>query len=55
MQEITDLVQELRNGLEQMLLAFGEYANSLGLTRREVRDAKEAVGQGLGSEMVQTR
>jgi len=54
-QEITDLVQELRNGLEQMLLAFGEYANSLGLTRREVRDAKEAVGQGLGSEMVQTR
>ena len=54
-QEISDVVQELRNGLEQMLLAFGEYANSLGLTRREVRDAKEAVGKGLGSEMVQTR
>jgi nucleoporin NDC1 len=54
-QEILEVVQELRNGLEQMLLAFGEYANSLGLTRREVRDAKEAVGKGLGSEMVQTR
>ncbi|KAM0711560.1 hypothetical protein Q7P35_000926 [Cladosporium inversicolor] len=54
-QEISEVVQELRNGLEQMLLAFGEYANSLGLTRREVRDAKDAVGKGSGSEMVQTR
>lgn len=54
-QEISDVVQELRNGLEQMLLAFGEYAGSLGLSKREVREAKEAVGKGLGSEMVQTR
>jgi hypothetical protein len=38
-----------------MLLAFGEYAGSLGLSKREVREAKEAVGKGLGSEMVQTR
>jgi len=53
--EISDVVQELRNGLEQMLLAFGEYATSLGLNKREVREAKEAVGKGLGSEMVQTR
>jgi len=53
--EISDVVQELRNGLEQMLLAFGEYAGSLGLSKREVREAKEAVGKGLGSEMVQTR
>lgn len=53
--EISEVVQELRNGLEQMLLAFGEYATSLGLTKREVREAKEAVGKGLGSEMVQTR
>lgn len=53
--EITEVVQDLRNGLEQMLLAFGEYAGSLGLTKREVREAKEAVGKGLGSEMVQTR
>jgi nucleoporin NDC1 len=53
--DISDVVQELRNGLEQMLLAFGEYAGSLGLNKREVREAKEAVGKGLGSEMVQTR
>jgi nucleoporin NDC1 len=53
--EIVDVVQELMNGLEQMLLAFGEYAGSLGLTKREVREAKEAVGKGMGSEMVQTR
>jgi nucleoporin NDC1 len=53
--EISGVVQELRNGLEQMLLAFGEYATSLGLTKREIREAKEAVGKGLGSEMVQTR
>jgi nucleoporin NDC1 len=53
--EIVEVIQELRNGLEQMLLAFGEYAGSLGLTKREVREAKEAVGKGLGSEMVQTR
>lgn len=53
--EVADVIQELRNGLEQMLLAFGEYASSLGLSKREVREAKEAVGKGMGSEMVQTR
>lgn len=52
--EIRELLAELRGLLERMLLAFGEYATSLGLSRKEVREAKEAVGKG-GSEMVQTR
>ena len=53
--EVAELIKEMRSGLEQMLLAFGEYASSLGLSKREVREAKEAVGKGTGSEMVQTR
>lgn len=54
-EEVFELVQDFRNGLEQMLLAFGEYAGSLGLSKKEVREAKDAVGKGLGSEMVQTK
>lgn len=54
-EEVDEVLKELRDSLEGMLLAFGEYAGSLGLSRRELREAKEAVGKGLGSEMVQTR
>lgn len=54
-EEVFELVQDFRNGLEQMLLAFGEYAGSLGLSKKEVREAKDAVGKGLGTEMVQTK
>lgn len=54
-EEIEWLLKEFRDGLEQILLAFGEYANSLGLSKKEVREAKDAVGKGMGSEMVQTR
>ena len=45
----------MRDGLEQMLLAFCEYTGSLGMSKREVKEAKEAVGKGMGSEMLQTR
>jgi nucleoporin NDC1 len=53
--EVDELVTEMRDGLEQMLLAFGEYTGSLGMSKREVKEAKEAVGKGMGSEMLQTR
>jgi nucleoporin NDC1 len=53
--EVDELVREMRDGLEQMLLAFGEYTGSLGMSKREVKEAKEAVGKGMGSEMLQTR
>jgi len=53
--DVTELVGEMRDGLEQMLLAFGEYTSSLGMSKREVKEAKEAVGKGMGSEMLQTR
>jgi nucleoporin NDC1 len=53
--EVDELVREMRDGLEQMLLAFGEYTGSLGMSKQEVKEAKEAVGKGMGSEMLQTR
>jgi len=43
--EVDELVAELRNGLEQIIISFGEYADALGLSRTELRAAKEAVNR----------
>lgn len=43
--EVDELVAELRNGLEQIVISFGEYADALGLSRTELRAAKEAVNR----------
>jgi nucleoporin NDC1 len=40
--EATEVLQALRSGLERIVLAFGEYADSIGLSRKEVREAREA-------------
>ena len=50
--EVTELVDLLRKGLEEVLLAFGEYATSLGLEARELREAREAIGR---KDMVERR
>lgn len=54
--EVEQVMGVLRLGLEEMLLAFGEYTGTLGLTKTEVRLAKEAAaGRGGGLEMEQRR
>ena len=45
----------LRAGLEEVLLAFGEYAGAVGVGRKELREAREAVARGLGVEMRQVQ
>lgn len=49
--EVDDLLDTLKGDLQDVILAFGEYADSLGLSRMEVRVAKEMV-RGMESEMV---
>lgn len=44
--EVNELLVAMRTGLEQILLTFGEYADQLGLTRTEVRVAKQLAGSG---------
>nr|POE94343.1 nucleoporin ndc1 [Quercus suber] len=44
--EAQEVLVVLKSGLEQTLLAYGEYASGLGLSKKEVREAREAVGQG---------
>lgn len=48
--EVTEVMDVLKSGLEEVMLAFGEYASALGLTKKEMREAQEAVGRG-GREM----
>ena len=43
--EVDDLLAELRDGLEQVIICFGEYADAIGLSRAELRAAKEAVNK----------
>ena len=43
--EVDDLLAELKGGLEQIVISFAEYADALGLTRAELRAAKEAVNK----------
>lgn len=50
--EVDAVLVELKSGLEKLLLAFGEYASSLGMSKKEIREARESLGKGV--EMVQT-
>ena len=44
--EVGVVVGELRLGLEEVLLAFGEYAGSVGVSKKELREAREVLGGG---------
>ncbi|KAF2480011.1 nucleoporin protein Ndc1-Nup [Neohortaea acidophila] len=44
--DVDEVVLVLKAGLEGILLAFGEYADAVGVTKRELREAREAVGRG---------
>jgi len=52
--EVKEVMDVLKACLGEIVLAFGEYAGGLGLTRKELREAREASG-GAGTEMVQAR
>lgn len=41
--EVESVLEVLKTALREILLAFEEYANALELTRKEVREAKEAM------------
>lgn len=41
--EFTQIMNALKGSLEEILLAFEEYAGALGLTRKDLREAKEAI------------
>jgi len=43
--EIDELLTALRDGLEQILISFGEYADALGLSQAELRMAKETINK----------
>ncbi|WPH01073.1 Hypothetical protein R9X50_00390800 [Acrodontium crateriforme] len=54
-EEVEEVLAVLREGLEEVLLAFAEYASAIGLTKKDIRDAREAVvGKAGGMEMVKT-
>lgn len=42
--EVQELLEILKTSLKQIMLQFGEYANTLGLSKKEVREAGEATG-----------
>ncbi|KAK3111928.1 hypothetical protein LTR53_012323 [Teratosphaeriaceae sp. CCFEE 6253] len=46
LQEVGQVMEVLRAGLEEVVLAFGEYAGDVGLSREEMRRAREVVGTG---------
>jgi nucleoporin NDC1 len=47
--EVEAVVEELRQGLEQVVLVFGEYADAVGITKKELREAREVIsGTGRG-------
>ncbi|KAK5138382.1 hypothetical protein LTR08_003443 [Meristemomyces frigidus] len=59
-EEVEAVVEVLRRGLEQVVLAFGEYAAGLGLGAREMREAREVIAtagrrRGEGGEMRERR
>lgn len=45
-EEVEELVTALKKGLEEVVLVFGEYASSVGVTKKELREAKDLVGGG---------
>lgn len=51
LKEVEEVKQVLQDGVEAVLLAYGEYADSVGFTKTELREAREAVGKG--KEMAQ--
>ncbi|KAK5107915.1 hypothetical protein LTR62_000575 [Meristemomyces frigidus] len=53
LREVKDVADVLREGLEEVVLAFGEYADNIGLSRVEMRLAREAIGKCGGRGMVQ--
>ena len=50
-EEVQEVVDVLKQGLEEVVLAFGEYADAVGVTRKELREARELVANGKGQEM----
>ncbi|GAB7348029.1 hypothetical protein MBLNU459_g6068t1 [Dothideomycetes sp. NU459] len=48
-----ELLDVMRSGLEQLLSAFGEYADTIGLSRTEMRIAKDVARRGHEMEMKQ--
>ncbi|KAF4553307.1 Nucleoporin NDC1-like protein [Elsinoe fawcettii] len=48
--EVQELLVTLKDGLEGIIMTFGEYVDALGITRSDLRRAKELVGKG--QEMV---
>lgn len=42
--EAQEVLDALKGALEETMLAFGEYAGALGLSKKEVREAREAAG-----------
>lgn len=44
--EIEEVVGELRRGLEKVVLTFGEYAESVNVSKKELREARELIGRG---------
>ncbi|KAK0924810.1 hypothetical protein LTR91_008111 [Friedmanniomyces endolithicus] len=52
--EVRVVLEVLREGLEELMLAFGEYVEGLGLSKAEIRTVRETIGAGgqkRGSEM----
>ncbi|PNS19549.1 Nuclear envelope protein ndc1 [Sphaceloma murrayae] len=43
--EVEELVVAMKMGLEEIVMSFGEYADALGVSRQELRAAKELVGR----------
>ncbi|KAK3621146.1 hypothetical protein LTR56_022944 [Elasticomyces elasticus] len=44
LEEVKEVLEVLRCGLEEVVLAFGEYAGGLGLTHAEMRAARQIIG-----------
>ncbi|KAK5746454.1 hypothetical protein LTR17_000834 [Elasticomyces elasticus] len=56
LEEVKEVLETLRQGLEDVVLAFGEYAGGLGLTHAEMRAARQVIGEGKGRrEMEEVR
>lgn len=45
-QEVQKTVRCLREGLESVVLSFGEYAGAVGVSKKELREARECVAAG---------
>lgn len=45
-EEVEKVLGVLRQGLEKVVLGFGEYADTIGVSKVELRRAREAVGRG---------